>query len=127
MKKMKKNFNHVDFLWDEAKAKSFEDDQMLHFVPIKYSWFRLENNKLWGGNTSCRTLELDPLTNEKVEVMWIKGSGGDIGTLTRAGVAGLYTQRLRNLKNVYKGLEDEDRMVNLFNHCIFDLIVKHHL
>ena len=53
--------------------------------------------------------------------MWIKGSGGDIGTLTRAGIAGLYTDRLRSLKNVYGGLQDEDRMVGLFNHCIFDL------
>ena len=122
---MKKNFNHVDFLWDEAKAKSFEDDQIALFLyrsNILGSDLRITN--YGGGNTSCRTLELDPLTNEKVEVMWIKGSGGDIGTLTRAGVAGLYTQRLRNLKNVYKGLEDEDRMVDLFNHCIFDLDSK---
>ena len=122
---MKKNFNHVDFLWDEAKAKSFEDDQIALFLyrsNILGSDLRITN--YGGGNTSCRTLEFDPLTNEKVEVMWIKGSGGDIGTLTRAGVAGLYTQRLRNLKNVYKGLEDEDRMVNLFNHCIFDLDSK---
>ncbi|WP_289042571.1 hypothetical protein, partial [uncultured Zobellia sp.] len=58
------------------------------------------------------------------EVMWIKGSGGDIGTLTKAGIAGLYTERLRNLKNVYGGLEDEDRMVGLFNHCIYDLDSK---
>lgn len=74
-----------------------------------------------GGNTSCKTIEKDPLTNEEVEVMWIKGSGGDIGTLNRAGIAGLYTERLRNLKNVYEGLHDEDRMVGLFNHCIYDL------
>ena len=104
MKKMKKNFNHVDFLWDEAKAKSFEDDQIALFLyrsNILGSDLRITN--YGGGNTSCRTLELDPLTNEKVEVMWIKGSGGDIGTLTRAGVAGLYTQRLRNLKMFTKG------------------------
>ncbi len=56
--------------------------------------------------------------------MWIKGSGGDIGTLTKAGIAGLYTDRLRNLKNVYGGLKDEDRMVGLFNHCIYDLDSK---
>ncbi|MEG2510303.1 MAG: bifunctional aldolase/short-chain dehydrogenase, partial [Chryseobacterium sp.] len=77
-----------------------------------------------GGNTSCKTIEKDPLTNEEVEVMWVKGSGGDIGTLTRKGIAGLYTERLRNLKNVYQGLSDEDRMVGLFNHCIFDLESK---
>ena len=77
-----------------------------------------------GGNTSCKTIETDPLTNEEVEVMWVKGSGGDIGTLTRSGIAGLYTKRLRDLKNVYQGLHDEDRMVGLFNHCIYDLDSK---
>ena len=61
------------------------------------------------------------MTNEEVEVMWIKGSGGDIGTLTRAGIAGLYNQRLHDLKKVYRGLEHEDEMVALFNHCIYDL------
>lgn len=74
-----------------------------------------------GGNTSCKTIEKDPLSGEETEVMWIKGSGGDIGTLTRSGVAGLYTDRLRALKQVYRGLEYEDEMVGLFNHCIFDL------
>ena len=74
-----------------------------------------------GGNTSCKTIEKDPITNEEVEVMWIKGSGGDIGTLKRNGIAGLYNQRLHDLKKVYRGLEYEDEMVALFNHCIFDL------
>ena len=74
------------------------------------------------GKHSCRTIETDPLTNEKVEVMWIKGSGGDIGTLTRAGVAGLYTERLRLKKRmeVWK----TKTMVGLFNHCIYDLDSK---
>tara|TARA_B100001059_G_scaffold199615_1_gene206050 strand:- start:5954 stop:8059 length:2106 start_codon:yes stop_codon:yes gene_type:complete len=125
MEKMEKIFNHVDYLWDEAKAKSFGNDQLALFLyrsNILGADLRITN--YGGGNTSCRTIETDPLTNKKVEVMWIKGSGGDIGTLTRAGVAGLYTERLRNLKNVYGGLEDEDRMVGLFNHCIYDLDSK---
>jgi rhamnulose-1-phosphate aldolase/alcohol dehydrogenase len=66
-------------------------------------------------------MEKDPLTRENVEVMWIKGSGGDIGTLKRDGIAGLYNQRLHDLKKVYRGLEYEDEMVALFNHCIYDL------
>ena len=122
---MEKIFNHVDYLWDEAKAKSFGNDQVALFLyrsNILGSDLRITN--YGGGNTSCRTIETDPLTNEKIEVMWIKGSGGDIGTLTRAGVAGLYTDRLRDLKNVYGGLGDEDRMVGLFNHCIYDLDSK---
>ena len=53
--------------------------------------------------------------------MWIKGSGGDIGTLKRNGIAGLYNQRLHDLKKVYRGLDYEDEMVALFNHCIYDL------
>tara|TARA_R110002012_G_scaffold295491_1_gene492066 strand:+ start:21397 stop:23496 length:2100 start_codon:yes stop_codon:yes gene_type:complete len=117
-----KTFKHVDYLWDEKKALELGDDQVALFLyrsNILGSDLRITN--YGGGNTSCKTIEKDPLTNEEVEVMWIKGSGGDIGTLTRSGIAGLYTERLRNLKKVYKGLHDEDRMVGLFNHCIYDL------
>ena len=77
-----------------------------------------------GGNTSCKIIEKDPLTGKPVEVMWIKGSGGDLGTLTKKGLAALYLDRFRNLKNVYRGLQHEDEMVALFNHCIFDLDSK---
>ena len=122
---MKKTFQYVDYLWDEAKAAELGDDQVALFLyrsNILGADLRITN--YGGGNTSCKTIEKDPLTNEEVEVMWVKGSGGDIGTLTRKGIAGLYTERLRNLKNVYGGLEDEDRMVGLFNHCIYDLDSK---
>ncbi|MEY8759101.1 bifunctional aldolase/short-chain dehydrogenase [Chryseobacterium tongliaoense] len=120
-----KTFKYVDYLWDENKAASLGDDQVALFLyrsNILGADLRITN--YGGGNTSCKTIEKDPLTNEEVEVMWVKGSGGDIGTLTRKGIAGLYTQRLRNLKNVYQGLADEDRMVGLFNYCIFDLDSK---
>ncbi|MDQ0593889.1 rhamnulose-1-phosphate aldolase/alcohol dehydrogenase [Chryseobacterium ginsenosidimutans] len=120
-----KTFKYVDYLWDENKAASLGDDQVALFLyrsNILGADLRITN--YGGGNTSCKTIEKDPLTNEEVEVMWVKGSGGDIGTLTRKGIAGLYTERLRNLKNVYGGLADEDRMVGLFDHCIFDLESK---
>lgn len=120
-----KTFKYVDYLWDENKAASLGDDQVALFLyrsNILGADLRITN--YGGGNTSCKTIEKDPLTNEEVEVMWVKGSGGDIGTLTRKGIAGLYTERLRNLKNVYGGLADEDRMVGLFDHCIFDLDSK---
>ncbi|MEH6704335.1 MAG: bifunctional aldolase/short-chain dehydrogenase [Galbibacter orientalis] len=119
---MDKTFKYVNYLWDDKKAnalKGKEVDLFLYRSNILGADLRITN--YGGGNTSCKTIEKDPLTNEDVEVMWIKGSGGDIGTLTRSGIAGLYTNRLRNLKNVYKGLDDEDRMVGLFNHCIYDL------
>ncbi|MDQ8141688.1 bifunctional aldolase/short-chain dehydrogenase [Chryseobacterium sp. CFS15] len=120
-----KTFKYVDYLWDESKAASLANDQVALFLyrsNILGADLRITN--YGGGNTSCKTIEKDPLTNEEVEVMWVKGSGGDIGTLTRKGIAGLYTERLRNLKNVYGGLADEDRMVGLFDHCIFDLDSK---
>jgi rhamnulose-1-phosphate aldolase/alcohol dehydrogenase len=66
----------------------------------------------------------DPLTGIETEIMWIKGSGGDIGTLKKSGLAALYNDRLCNLKNIYRGLEHEDEMVELFNHCIYDLNSK---
>lgn len=120
-----KTYKHVDYLWETSKATQLGDDQVALFLyrsNILGADLRITN--YGGGNTSCKTIEKDPLTNEEVEVMWIKGSGGDIGTLTKAGIAGLYTDRLRNLKNVYGGLADEDRMVGLFNHCIYDLDSK---
>ncbi len=120
--KNKYNYKYVDYLWDEKKAKEFGEDQIALFLyrsNILGADLRITN--FGGGNTSCKTIEKDPLTNENVEVMWIKGSGGDIGTLKREGIAGLYNQRLHNLKKVYRGLEHEDEMVSLFNHCIYDL------
>jgi rhamnose utilization protein RhaD (predicted bifunctional aldolase and dehydrogenase) len=56
--------------------------------------------------------------------MWVKGSGGDLGTMKRSGLAALYVNRLRSLENVYRGLTYEDEMVELFNHCIYDLQSK---
>lgn len=115
-------FAHVDYLWDEKKAAELEGDEVALFLyrsNILGADLRITN--FGGGNTSCKTIEKDPLTEEEVEVMWVKGSGGDIGTLTRSGIAGLYTHRLRELKNVYRGLEHEDEMVGLLYHCLYDL------
>ena len=120
-----KTFKYVDYLWDDARALNLNGDQVALFLyrsNILGADLRITN--YGGGNTSCKTIEKDPLTGQDVEVMWIKGSGGDIGTLTKAGIAGLYTERLRNLKKVYGGLADEDRMVGLFDHCIYDLDSK---
>jgi rhamnulose-1-phosphate aldolase/alcohol dehydrogenase len=122
---MNTNFNYVDYLWDDKKAKALGDDQVALFLyrsNILGADLRITN--YGGGNTSCKTIDKDPLTKEDVEVMWVKGSGGDIGTLKRNGIAGLYTKRLRDLKKVYRGIEHEDEMVALFNHCIYDLDSK---
>ena len=118
----KRKYKFVNYLWDDKKAKLLGDDQVSLFLyrsNILGEDLRITN--YGGGNTSCKTIEKDPITNLDVEVMWIKGSGGDIGTLKRDGIAGLYNQRLHDLKKVYRGLEYEDEMVALFNHCIYDL------
>src|SRR5687767_14898353 len=118
-------FKHVSYLWDETKAAELAGDEvglLIYRSNLLGADLRLTN--YGGGNTSCKTIEKDPLTGEEVEVMWVKGSGGDIGTLTKSGLAGLYVKRLRNLKNVYKGIDHEDEMVELFNHCIYDLNSK---
>ena len=120
-----RTFQYVNYLWDDAKAASMAGDEvalLLYRSNILGADLRITN--YGGGNTSCRTIEKDPLTGNDTEVMWIKGSGGDIGSLTRSGLAALYVDRLRSLTGVYKGLAKEDEMVALFNHCIFDLDSK---
>lgn len=119
------NFKHVSYLWDETKAKALAGDEVALFIyrsNLLGADLRLTN--YGGGNTSVKITDKDPLTGADTEVMWIKGSGGDIGTLTKSGCAALYLERLRNLENVYRGIEFEDEMVELFNHCIFDLASK---
>ena len=120
-----KTYQHVNYLWDEQKATALAGDEvalLLYRSNLLGSDLRITN--YGGGNTSCKVIDKDPLTGQEVEVMWIKGSGGDIGTLTKSGLAALYVDRLRNLENVYRGIEHEDEMVELFNHCIFDLHSK---
>ena len=63
----------------------------------------------------------DPLTGKPVEVLWVKGSGGDVGTIKLDGFATLYMEKLQSLKSIYKGVEDEDRMVGFLPHCTFNL------
>jgi rhamnulose-1-phosphate aldolase/alcohol dehydrogenase len=72
-----------------------------------------------GGNTSAKGTETDPATGEPVELLWVKGSGGDLGTLTESGLAVLRLEALRALKNVYPGVEREDEMVAAFDYTLF--------
>jgi len=118
-------FKHVSYLWDNAKASELAGDEvalLIYRSNLLGADLRLTN--YGGGNTSCKIIDKDPLTGQEVEVMWIKGSGGDIGTLKKSGLAALYVDRLRSLQNVYRGIEHEDEMVELFNHSIFDLSSK---
>ena len=72
-----------------------------------------------GGNTSAKGTETDPVTGEPVELLWVKGSGGDLGTLTESGLAVLRLDALRSLTNVYPGVEREDEMVAAFDYTLF--------
>jgi rhamnose utilization protein RhaD (predicted bifunctional aldolase and dehydrogenase) len=121
----KDSFKHVSYLWDDNKAASLNGNEVDLFIyrsNLLGADLRLTN--YGGGNTSVKIADKDPLTGLETQVMWIKGSGGDIGTLKKSGCAALYMDRLLNLENVYKGIEQEDQMVELFNHCIFDLASK---
>lgn len=77
-----------------------------------------KNTNFAGGNTSAKGLERDPVTGEEVELLWVKGSGGDLGTLTEAGLSTLRLDRMRALMNVYPGVEREDEMVAAFDYCL---------
>jgi len=119
------NFKHVSYLWDEKKAAELAGDEVALLVyrsNLLGADLRLTN--YGGGNTSCKATAKDPLTGKETEVMWVKGSGGDLGTMKRSGLAALYVDRLRALKNIYRGIQFEDEMVELFNHCIYDLASK---
>src|SRR5215204_4397750 len=120
-----KTFKHVSYLWDEKKAAEIAYDEvalLIYRSNLLGADLRLTN--YGGGNTSCKAIAKDPLTGKETEVMWIKGSGGDLGTMKKSGLAALYVDRLRSLKNVYRGIEQEDEMVELFNHSIYDLASK---
>jgi len=78
-----------------------------------------KNTNYAGGNTSAKGFETDPVTGEDVELMWVKGSGGDLGTLKESGLAVLRVDRLRALRNVYPGVDREDEMVAAFDHTLF--------
>lgn len=77
-----------------------------------------KNTNYAGGNTSAKGTETDPVTGKPVDLLWVKGSGGDLGTLTEGGLAVLRLDRMRALVDVYPGVEREDEMVSAFDFCL---------
>ncbi|WP_068112358.1 bifunctional rhamnulose-1-phosphate aldolase/short-chain dehydrogenase [Tropicimonas marinistellae] len=112
--------NRLPNLWDAGAARDMsESDLLLYRSNLLGSDKRITN--YGGGNTSAKVMETDPLTGEPVEVLWVKGSGGDIGSMGKDGFATLYMDKLRALKGLYRGLEHEDEMVGYLPHCTFKL------
>jgi len=120
-----KKYKHVDYLWNKKHASKIKNDEvelLIYRSNLLGTDLRITN--FGGGNTSCKTTEIDPLTKQTTGVMYVKGSGGDIGTIKRNGFASLYMERLEHMRTIYKGLEHEDEMVGLYTRCLFDLDSK---
>jgi rhamnulose-1-phosphate aldolase/alcohol dehydrogenase len=106
--------------WRDADAEGLTEAQLLLYRSnLLGSDLRITN--YGGGNTSAKILQADPLTGAEVDVLWVKGSGGDIGSMAMDGFATLYLDKLHALTGRYRGLAHEDEMVGLFAHCTFNL------
>jgi rhamnulose-1-phosphate aldolase/alcohol dehydrogenase len=121
------SYQHVNYLWDDAKAASLDPvARLIYRSNLLGSDQRITNTG--GGNTSAKIIEQDPLSGEAVEVLWVKGSGGDLRTSTRENFSSLYQEKLLGLQAIYgarpdKGLKSqaEDDMVGMFSHATFNL------
>ena len=99
--------------WDSSLASTLDEPELLRYRSnLLGSDLRLTN--FAGGNTSSKVTEIDPLTGQPVEVLWVKGSGGDLGSIKRTGFATLYQQKLLSLERSYKGVDQEDDMVPMY-------------
>ncbi|MEN8739441.1 MAG: bifunctional rhamnulose-1-phosphate aldolase/short-chain dehydrogenase [Phaeobacter gallaeciensis] len=106
--------------WSDTDASGMSESELLLYRSnILGSDKRVTN--YGGGNTSAKVLETDPLTGDQVEVLWVKGSGGDIGSIKMDGFSTLYMEKLHALKGLYRGVEFEDEMVGYLPHCTFNL------
>jgi len=109
--------------WDSGKANGMsEPEKLLYRSNLLGSDKRITN--YGGGNTSAKVVQKDPLSGQDAEVLWVKGSGGDVGSIKMDGFATLYMDKLRALKNLYRGVEFEDEMVGYLPHCTFNLNVR---
>src|SRR6478752_1136240 len=110
----------IENRWNDAHAaKLSQSELLLYRSNLLGSDKRITN--FGGGNTSAKVTEKDPLTGEDVTVLWVKGSGGDVGSIKLDGFATLYQSKLEALKGIYRGLAHEDEMVGLLPHCTFNL------
>src|SRR5262245_65946331 len=122
-----KQLSHVKYLWQDEEANKLQGLDRLVYRSNKLG-ADLTLTNTGGGNTSSKLTERDPLTGNDVEVLWIKGSGGDLRTAKADGFASLYVDKVRAMKALYLNdpvrgpkTEAESRMYPLYNHCVFNL------
>ncbi|AWB66074.1 bifunctional rhamnulose-1-phosphate aldolase/short-chain dehydrogenase [Saccharobesus litoralis] len=123
----KDEFIHVDYNWDDAVAEGLDPvESLVYRSNVLGADQRITNTG--GGNTSAKIMELDPLTGEEVEVLWVKGSGGDLRTAKKENFSSLYQGKLENLEEAYQKQPEtgyksagEDAMVGMYKHCNFCL------
>ncbi|MEN8833089.1 MAG: bifunctional rhamnulose-1-phosphate aldolase/short-chain dehydrogenase [Pacificibacter sp.] len=114
------NTQRLENKWDAAQADSMsEPEKLLYRSNLLGSDKRITN--YGGGNTSAKVIQKDPLTGDMIEVLWVKGSGGDVGSIKMDGFSTLYMDKLNALRGIYRGVEFEDEMVGYLPHCTFNL------
>lgn len=115
-----KTTQRLENLWDKTRASGMnEPEKLLYRSNLLGSDKRITN--FGGGNTSAKVMQTDPLTGACVEVLWVKGSGGDVGSIKMDGFSTLYMEKLNALRDIYRGAEFEDEMVGYLPHCTFNL------
>jgi rhamnulose-1-phosphate aldolase/alcohol dehydrogenase len=120
-------YRHVNYLWDDAQAATLDAvDRLVYRSNLLGGDQRITNTG--GGNTSSKIWQVDPLSGADVDVMFVKGSGGDLRTAKRENFASLYMDKLMRLQDVYGAAENkgvktpiEDEMVSMYPHCVFNL------
>ena len=113
------NLKYLQDLWDDNETQGMDEPELLRYRSnLLGRDLRLTN--FGGGNTSAKVIQHDPVTDEEVQVLWVKGSGGDLGTIKRDGFATLYLDRLLALKKRYKGVHEEDAMADKYSLCALE-------
>ena len=106
--------------WDDSAAAGMSEPELLKYRSNLLGSDPKVTN-YGGGNTSAKVLSIDPITKQSVEVLWVKGSGGDIGSIELEGFSTLYLEKLQQIKELYRGDQFEDEMVAYLPHCTFNL------
>jgi rhamnose utilization protein RhaD (predicted bifunctional aldolase and dehydrogenase)/NADP-dependent 3-hydroxy acid dehydrogenase YdfG len=115
---LKTSLRYLEDRWDDKVARGLDQPELLRYRSnLLGSDLRITN--FGGGNTSSKIQQVDPLSGKQEEVLWIKGSGGDLGSIKLSGLAALYSEKLHGLEHKYRGAAFEDEMVDMYPLCAF--------